>query len=99
MHLSQKKHHPHPASSDEENEDIAERRLSAEEGEGDFGASLIIGLLLVVPVIVVIIITIVLRLRAKGKSLSVLLFLKHKAWLLVAIKCYATCHIQALLAI
>jgi len=60
----------HPVAVDNDLDNKVEKQIEKETGEDfDFGASMVIAALLVIPVLVMVAITIVMRLRKRGKSL------------------------------
>ena len=62
----------HPVAVDNGLDNTVEKQIEKETGEDfDFGASMVIAALLVIPVLVMVAITIVMRLRKRGKSLFV----------------------------
>ena len=56
----------HPQSVDEASDDVSEKELEKSSDEAQFGASLVIGALLVVPVVVICVTVTALRLRKKS---------------------------------
>lgn len=75
MHQSVKKgsNSGHPSSVDASNSELLEDEIEKEAEDGaDFGASLVIGALLIIPVMVIVIVTVFLRLRKNGESNGVL---------------------------
>ena len=61
----------HPVASDNDLDMKDEKQVEKETGEElDFGASMVIAALLVVPVFVMVVIMVAMRLRKRGKSVS-----------------------------
>ncbi len=74
-HEAEKKggHPESVAGSEGDGEETVSQKTQAEEEGSDFGVSLIIGGLLIVPVVVVIGITIFLRIRRAGRCINAML--------------------------